>query len=1473
MADISDVPDLTGFDEDESVYNKDDGGSDDISGGGYRELPDERNVAFIPDSVEYSDICNALQDDDEYIRPDRDRLTSASRDAAESTDSAYPYAYTEQDELLDYLKTHFPNTRTQAGEGACWAFSVIGSTELYMISHDLTDMTDPGKDPKDVDYSELHLAYWTYADEGTPSIAGDTGDKVHYAGSDIIDIGGNAKFAVDTLMQLRGVAQESVAKYSDVAKVTKPGSEIMAGTERENCAYLKNAYKINKANRDLAKQVITANGALGVSFCKYNSYINYDKGAVCGPTNKTNHAVVIVGWDDDYPKENFNANHRPENNGAWLCRNSYSTDVKLNNLNSYFWLSYEDGSIPCYWVYEMMGKDDPYFDNSYFYDSEMHWITKMYADKSANIYRANSEYANETLRAVSFDIYSDCTNVGYTVDIYTGIKDPASGPVSGTKRDEATTTGTLQVGGTYTITLKEPVVLNKGEYYSVVVTLSNGMTVNFEDKFDDWEEEEHISSSVSADAGQSFISQSGKWYDMGQRYKQNLIIHALTSNGTKEGRLDIDKKTLEFADDDAVGDTKQLTATAFDFNGKEETADITWESSDENVVTVDDTGRVTAKNNGTAKVTASAGTRIISCDVSVNLKEWTVRLDCNGGSIKHVGESGEVVYYTEAEYTVINGGEFTLPVPSRPRASFDKWRCNDKTYTDVIKVTDDIELTAQWNKPKITNLTAKGNNDHGDKQILYFGDRIILDCDVEEASIYYSFTVNNISQNGWQLYTTPIPVTVKEPGLFKFYAYAKCDDYEDSEVKEFTFVIRKTEAVESIWGDIKNVDDRGLCGTDEDGYPIIPSGMWISTLSYDHTVPFTGSNATFDGIRVYNGNTLLEEEKDYIISYSNNKNASTAKKYAAFTVKGIGGYSGSIKKEFTVTPADLAAVPAYGKGVQPDAVTISYMGKAVKPSSSFYWNDMLLNPVKDYNVECYRKSTYNSADDPGTPVRLIDSAGDYVLLLKGKGNFTGKKEIHLSAVSKISVSKAKLSGFAKTVIIPSDPGMAAKQPLGLKLTYGGNDLIQDTDYSIEYKDNDKPGKAYMIVTGKGDYADSFVKAFTVSAIHIKNASIQEGSFSEVITPDKSMLVSHKAEQAGPVLVCEGHTLVKGVDYTIRYKNNTGAGKASMIVTGEGRYKGSLVRAFSISAIDMTNPGAGVTVRNMDNPIDNRQTLIEGADLGSGEYRPGGSTPVMSLEYTDVNGDKAELVKGTDYIVKYTNNKARLAPQKYRPASVTFLGKGFYKGKVNCTFELMTNTLSHSAVTIIASDKVRSDKANGLYSIPVLADKDTGKKLKAGVEYSNVYTYEYDSDVLLDNDAVRHAGEPVEASDILKEGTDAVIRVTVAGRENFGKGGYPLANSYTGSISTTYRIKAGVIGSAKAIINNGAAYDYSGRPIEPGKDEIVIIIGKIRLDPTDYDIAGYENNVNIGTARVTIRGRGKYGGTQTFSFKIARTKMK
>lgn len=95
-----------------------------------------------------------------------------------------------------------------------------------------------------------------------------------------------------------------------------------------------------------------ANGANNDDPDSYNAAT----GACYSLTDSMNHAVALVGWDDNYSKTNFNPNRQPSKNGAWLIKNSW--DINWG-VDGYGWISYEDVSLHHYedaWVITDVGK-------------------------------------------------------------------------------------------------------------------------------------------------------------------------------------------------------------------------------------------------------------------------------------------------------------------------------------------------------------------------------------------------------------------------------------------------------------------------------------------------------------------------------------------------------------------------------------------------------------------------------------------------------------------------------------------------------------------------------------------------------------------------------------------------------------------------------------------------------------------------------------------------------------------------------------------------------------------------------------------------------------------------------------------------------------------------------------------------------------------------------------------------------------
>lgn len=90
-------------------------------------------------------------------------------------------------------------------------------------------------------------------------------------------------------------------------------------------------------------------------------------------------------------------------------------------------------------------------------------------------------------------------------------------------------------------------------------------------------------------------------------------------------------------------------------------------------------------------------------------------------------------------------------------------------------------------------------------------------------------------------------------------------------------------------------------------------------------------------------------------------------------------------------------------------------------------------------------------------------------------------------------------------------------------------------------------------------------------------------------------------------------------------------------------------------------------------------------------------------------------------------------------------------------------------------------------------------------------------------------------------------------------------NYLGTVTGVYRIVESDIARARAAVP--AVQTYTGKAITLQEKDIEVVVGGVKLSPDSYEIIGYANNIKKGTAKVTIRGKGSYGGTKTVTFKI------
>lgn len=447
---------------------------------------------------------------------------------AASLPSAYQYD-------VEELQQIYPGTRMQGSYNTCWAFSAVGLAEFDLIHDD--KIAD-----RSLDLSELQLAYYTYHNEEDP-LGGTYEDMLRTY--QYLNSGGNLTLCARTLLQWQGLIPEASLPYGKASKIWVLDSSYAFS---KDVAHLQNVYILNIHNEPQnVKKEIVKHGSAGISLHTGDQLGVYDSTAFYEQTGETvatfycptdiaaDHAVNIVGWDDDFPATNFKTT--PEGDGAWLVRNSWS-DETGNDIKSYFWISYYDKGIDDdVWIMDFEPADN--YDFNYQYDgcsSVSRGFKTQITTKYANVFEVKGA-ANEQLRAVAIALNED-RNVPYTIKVYTNLA-KRSNPRSGILA--ATVSGKTTYAGNYTIPLKKAVSVAKGTYYSVVVEIGNKTAgIDMEQSGSN----SHLMANAYIDYNQSFIYRNGRWIDFAEFVDQynyslgNLCIKAFSDkSGASIGKV------------------------------------------------------------------------------------------------------------------------------------------------------------------------------------------------------------------------------------------------------------------------------------------------------------------------------------------------------------------------------------------------------------------------------------------------------------------------------------------------------------------------------------------------------------------------------------------------------------------------------------------------------------------------------------------------------------------------------------------------------------------------------------------------------------------------------------------------------------------------------------------------------------------------------------------------------------------------
>lgn len=343
-----------------------------------------------------------------------------------------PEAEQEKEQLdlprsYNYIEeSRMPLLRNQEGTNTCWAFAALSALESSMDE----DVTDAFSVDHLIDYNPF-------------------GKKFENGGAYIVTMA--------YLLSWKGPVPESEDPFD--------GESV---EDLQASVHVQEVRQSEPKDYEAIKRFIYLYGgvesALYVDFDENMSESEcYDpeKNSYCYlGTEQSNHDVVIVGWDDDYPAENFIGN--VTSNGAFLCQNSWGEN--FGNAGT-FYVSYEDVNIGGYGV--VYSRIDPVDNYDKIYQSDLCGYTAQIGYQQETAWFANVYTADEAISLKATGFYATGKDTEYQIYFVPRFQDEKS-----FEQRILAGSGFLEDAGYYTIDFLNELKVNAGEDFAVVVKIT-----------------------------------------------------------------------------------------------------------------------------------------------------------------------------------------------------------------------------------------------------------------------------------------------------------------------------------------------------------------------------------------------------------------------------------------------------------------------------------------------------------------------------------------------------------------------------------------------------------------------------------------------------------------------------------------------------------------------------------------------------------------------------------------------------------------------------------------------------------------------------------------------------------------------------------------------------------------------------------------------------------------------------------------
>ncbi len=398
---------------------------------------------------------------------DNETYTASLTDTALGNALPTRYNYAEEGRL--------PKVQDQGQEGTCWAYATLSAIESSLLPNE------------NYEFSRKHLVNYSRKLSSNKN-------------------GGDYSLSMAYLTAWKGPVSDNSNGFGKVKK------------------HLQSAQFLTPKDQEEMKRMVFKYGGVETSIYLQRSvsadgspYYNSSAAAYAYEgDSEANHDVVVVGWDDNFPKENFPINVKRD--GAFICLNSWGKDFGQNGL---FYVSYDcvafgEVSI-CYTQIDDVNNYD------YIYQSDLcGWTGIMgYKNQSsayfANVFKAKSD---ESIKAVGF--YATEENSDFEVfvcDQYKGLNSLST-------RGRAVAKASYDNKGFYTINLDKPYSIKKGQKFSIIVKAHNSnkkmRLVPVETPSKSGKRK------VNLKDGEGYISSDGMNWQSTEKQKCNVCLKAYT---------------------------------------------------------------------------------------------------------------------------------------------------------------------------------------------------------------------------------------------------------------------------------------------------------------------------------------------------------------------------------------------------------------------------------------------------------------------------------------------------------------------------------------------------------------------------------------------------------------------------------------------------------------------------------------------------------------------------------------------------------------------------------------------------------------------------------------------------------------------------------------------------------------------------------------------------------------------------------